>query len=89
VTDRTFARGVRTRRLAVAAAAIGAALAAAPAAGAVNVNYGPISHKGLESAGPASTSLKLALQVGLKVNQSNIADAVKAASDPSSSTYGK
>jgi hypothetical protein len=50
VTDRTFARGVRTRRLAAAAATIGAALAAAPAAGAANVNYGPISHKGLESA---------------------------------------
>jgi hypothetical protein len=40
VTDRTFARGAHTRRLAAAAAAIGAALAAAPAAGAANVNYG-------------------------------------------------
>ena len=64
-------------------------LAAAPAASVADVNYGPISHKGLKSAGPASTSLKLPLQVGLKVNQGNIADAVKAASNPASSSYGK
>jgi len=62
---------------------------AMPAAAVGSVNYGPISHKGLTSAGPASTSLKLGLQVGLKVNQSDIADAVKAASNPSSSSYGK
>src|SRR5262245_38581631 len=68
-------------------ATLGVALAAAPAA--ASVDYGPISHKGLKSAGPASTSLKLSLQVGLKVNQGNIADAVKAASNPASSSYGK
>jgi subtilase family serine protease len=73
-------------RVLIAAAAV--MLVAAPAASA-DVDYGPISHKGLKSAGSASTSLKLHLQVGLKVNQGNIADAVKAASNPSSSSYGK
>jgi len=65
------------------------ALAALPATATAAVDYGPISHKGLKSAGAASTSLKLGLQVGLEVNQSNIADAVKAASNPASSSYGK
>jgi kumamolisin len=64
------------------------AVAVAPATAAADVDYGPISHKGMQRLGPASTSLKLDLQVGLKVNQSNIADAVKAASDPSASSYG-
>ena len=69
-------------------AAVAAMLVVAPD-GRADVDYGPISHKGLKSAGAASTSLKLGLQVGLKVNQGNIADAVKAASNPSSSSYGK
>ena len=43
----------------------------------------------MKNAGAASTSLKLTLQLGLIANQSGIADAVKAASNPSSSTYGK
>ena len=68
-------------------AATAALLVTAPAE--ADVDYGPISHKGLESAGAASTSLKLHLQIGLKVNQRNIADAVKAASNPASSSYGK
>jgi subtilase family serine protease len=68
-------------------AATAALLVAAPAE--ADVDYGPISHKGLKSAGAASTSLKLHLQIGLKVNQGNIADAVKAASNPASSSYGK
>jgi kumamolisin len=74
-------------RARVLLAAAGLWLLAAPAQ--ADVDYGPISHKGLKSAGAASTSLKLHLQVGLKVNQGNIADAVKAASDPASSSYGK
>jgi subtilase family serine protease len=69
--------------------AVALAAALAPAATSWAVDYGPISHKGLKSAGPASTSLKLPLQLGLKVDQSDIADAVKAASDPSSGKYGK
>ena len=69
-------------------AAVGVMLVVAPDSPA-DVDYGPISHKGLKSAGAASTSLKLGLQVGLKVNQGNIADAVKAASNPSSSSYGE
>ena len=80
---------MRTRTLIAAVAAAGGAFALAPAVGSADVDYGPISHKGLKSAGQASTSLKLSLQVGLKVNQGNVADAVKAASDPSSSSYGK
>ena len=74
-----------TARALIAALAI--LLVAAPAE--ASVDYGPISHKGLKSAGAASTSLKLHLQIGLKVNQGNIADAVKAASNPASSSYGK
>ena len=75
-----------TARALIAAVAI--LLVVAPDSPAA-VDYGPISHKGLKSAGAASTSLKLGLQVALKVNQSNIAGAVKAASDPSSSSYGR
>jgi subtilase family serine protease len=62
---------------------------AAPAAVAASVDYGPISHKGLKSAGPAPTGLRLPLQLGLIADQDGIADAVKAASNPSSSSYGK
>jgi kumamolisin len=74
-------------RARVLLAAAGLWLLAAPAQ--ADVDYGPISHKGLKSAGAASTSLKLHLQIGLKVNQGNIADAVKAAGNPSSSSYGE
>ena len=63
--------------------------AASPAAASTSINYGSISHSGLKNLGPASTSLKLALQLGLIANQSGISDAVKAASNPSSSSYGK
>ena len=51
--------------------------------------YGDISHKGLKNLGPASTGLKLSLQLGMIANQQGIANAVKAASNPTSSTYGK
>ena len=76
-------------RIAVAATAL--ALACAPAAGAASqkVDYGPISHKGLKKVGSASASSKLALQLGFVADQSGLQKAVKAASDPTSSSYGK
>src|SRR6478752_2974429 len=68
---------------------IAIAAATAPAAASTSINYGPISHSGLKNLGPASTGLKLTLELGLIANQSGISDAVKAASNPSSSSYGK
>ena len=62
---------------------------AAPAAASTKVDYGPISHKGLKKLGKASTSQKLPLQIGLIANQSGLQNAVKSASNPSSSSYGK
>ena len=53
------------------------------------MNYGPISHKGLKKAGAASTSRKLALQIGLIANNSGIQSAAKSASNPASDSYGK
>src|SRR4051812_33781589 len=61
----------------------------APAAMAASVDYGPISHKGDKTVGAASTSLKLSLQLGLIANQSGLQNAVKTASNPASSSYGK
>jgi len=61
----------------------------APAAPAASVDYGPISHKGLKAVGAASTSLKLPLQMGFVANQSGLQNAVKSASNPASSSYGK
>jgi kumamolisin len=58
---------------------------AAPAA----VDYGPISHKGMKTVGPASTTLKLGLQLGFVANESGLQGAVKSAGDPSSSSYGR
>jgi subtilase family serine protease len=58
-------------------------------ASSTSVNFGDISHKGLKSLGPASTGLKLSLELGMLANQQGIANAVKAASNPSSSTYGQ
>ena len=76
-------------RVWAAAAAVFAMLAGAPAAFAASVDYGPISHSGMKNLGAASTSLKLPLQLGLIVSQTNLQNAVKAASNPSSSSYGK
>ena len=64
-------------------------LAGAPAALASSVDYGNISHKGYTTVGGASTSLKLPLQIGFIANQSGLQSAVKSASNPSSSSYGK
>ena len=58
-------------------------------ASSTKVDFGDISHKGLKNLGPASTGLKLSLQLGMIANQQGIANAVKAASNPSSSTYGQ
>jgi subtilase family serine protease len=56
---------------------------------AAKVDYGAISHKGLKNLGPASGGLKLSLQLGMIANQQGIANAVKAASNPSSKNYGR
>ena len=58
-------------------------------AAASSVNYGDISHKNLKDEGQASTGTKLPLEIGLIANQSGIASAVKSASNPTSSSYGK
>src|SRR5437660_900175 len=76
-------------RPALVAALAAFALAAAPAGASTSINYGPISHSGLKNEGAAPTGLKLTLQLGLIANQSGISDAVKAASNPASSSYGK
>src|SRR4051812_42417083 len=78
----------RTRTLTVTASLL-AVLAGGPPAMAASVDYGPISHQGYEAVGAASTSLKLLLQIGLIANQSGLQSAVKAASNPASSSYGK
>src|SRR3954469_7993465 len=79
---------MKTRRL--LAAVLGAGAIIAPAASASSsVNYGPISHSGMKSDGPAPLGLQLTLQMGLKADQSGIQNAVKSASNPSSSSYGK
>ncbi|HET7048149.1 MAG TPA: S53 family peptidase [Solirubrobacteraceae bacterium] len=63
--------------------------AGSAAASSTKVDFGDISHKGLKNLGPASTSLKLSLELGMIANQQGIANAVKAASNPTSSSYGK
>src|SRR3954453_9971871 len=72
-----------------AAATVLALLAGGPPAMATSVDYGPISHKGDKTVGAASTSLKLSLQLGLIANQSGLQSAIKAASNPASSSYGE
>ena len=66
-----------------------AALATACPAASASVDYGPISHKGMKTIGAASKSLKLDLQLGLIANQSGLQSAVKSASNPASSSYGR
>jgi subtilase family serine protease len=65
------------------------AIAGSAVASSTKVDFGDISHKGLKNLGPASTGLKLSLELGMIANQQGIANAVKAASNPSSSTYGQ
>jgi subtilase family serine protease len=81
------ARTVRALTLLTLAALAG--LPAVAAAATPSVDYGPISHKGLNSAGAAQTSQKLSLQLGFIANQSGIQNAAKAASTPTSSSYGR
>src|SRR5690348_4942535 len=82
--------GVMLRFPLAAAAVVLAALGgAAPALASTSVDFGDISHKGLKDLGQASTGLKLSLQLGMVANQSGIQNAVKSASNPSSSSYGK
>lgn len=66
------------------ALSVGCATAAAS-----SVNFGDISHKGLKDLGQASTGTKLPLEIGMIANQSGIASAVKSASNPTSSSFGK
>ena len=80
---------LRTRTRTAAAATLLGVLAGGPPAMAASVDYGPISHKGDKPVGAASTSLKLSLQLGLIANQSGLQSAVKTASNPTSSSYGK
>jgi len=70
---------------------LGAAVLAgtAPSAAAASVDFGPISHKGLKTVGAASKSLALPLQLGFVADQSGLQSAVKSASNPASSSYGK
>jgi kumamolisin len=86
---RPYGRAMRPSRSVPTALCAALVLAATPSIAAAKVDYGPISHKGLKSAGAASTSLKLKLQVGMDANVSGIHSAVKAASSPTSSSYGK
>src|SRR4051794_30306331 len=72
----------------MAAASVLAVLAGGSPALAASVDYGPISHQGDTTVGAASTSVKLSLQLGLVANQSGLQSAVKAASNPASSSYG-
>jgi kumamolisin len=65
------------------------ATAGSAVASATKVDFGDISHKGLKNLGPASSGLKLSLELGMIANQRGIANAVKAASNPASATYGK
>jgi subtilase family serine protease len=65
------------------------AAAAGPAAASTSVDYGPISHSGLKKLGAAPTGDKLVLQLGFVANQSGLQSAVKSASNPASSSYGK
>jgi hypothetical protein len=61
----------------------------APVEASTKVDYGAISHKGFKTIGAASASLKLGLQIGFVANQSGLQSAVKSASNPASSSYGK
>ena len=78
-----------TRRLTVGFTACVAMSVACSTAAAASVNYGDISHKNLKDQGQASTGTKLPLEIGMIANQSGISSAVKSASNPTSSSYGK
>src|SRR3954453_3817772 len=77
------------RLVAAVALALGVLAWSGAAASATTVDFGPITHQGVKSAGPAPTNLKPPLQLGLIANQQAIAAAAKSGSDPTSSSYGK
>src|SRR5262245_41376168 len=78
-----------TRRLASALTVFCVLSVTCGASVASTVNYGDISHKNLKDLGSASTGTKLPLEIGMIADQSGIASAVKSASNPTSSSYGK
>jgi len=81
---------LRLARHLVPSLAVWLALSVACAtAAASSVNFGDISHKNLKDLGQASTGTKLPLEIGMIANQSGIASAVKSASNPTSSSFGK
>src|SRR5215218_3833025 len=79
----------RTRTWTAVVIAFALVVGGAAALASASVDYGPISHKGFKTVGSASTSLKLPLQIGFVANQSGLQNAVKSASNPASSSYGK
>ena len=83
-----FRSGAHLAAVVVVCFALNAAADSAVASS-TKVDFGDISHKGLKNLGPASTGLKLSLELGMIADQQGIANAVKAASNPSSSTYGQ
>ena len=85
VTRRRF---FPARLLALAVVVLAPITGPGAAVASTSVDFGDISHKGLKDLGPASSGLKLSLELGLVANQQGIANAVKAASNPSSSSYG-
>jgi subtilase family serine protease len=84
-----MARAVTALTAAIAGLLVLTGAAETAAASSTKVDFGDISHKGLKDLGPASTGLKLGLQLGMIADQQGIANAVKAASNPTSSSYGK
>src|SRR4051794_33855899 len=78
----------RIRRWAGVILLLAVAAGAPTASASTSVDYGPISHKGDKTVGAASTGLKLSVQLGLLANQSGLQKAVKAASNPTSSSHG-
>ena len=84
----TRRRLFRARLLALTVVVLAPITGPGAAVASTSVDFGDISHKGLKDLGPASSGLKLSLELGLVANQQGISNAVKAASNPSSSSYG-
>lgn len=71
----------------IVALVVAGALMATPAE--ASVDYGPLSHQGLKSAGAASPGLRLTLQLGLVADNDGVQQAAKSASSPGSASYGR
>ena len=76
-------------RRTLASLVVGTAVLVAAGDASADVDYGPISHKGFKTVGAASTSRQAAAAARLVANQSGLQNAVKSASNPTSSSYGK